>query len=206
MTKIGILSLQGAFAEHAASLQRLGVETLAIRLPQDLEDVDGLIIPGFDLGNSPLDYTSEKVGGRTLIYASTNGSKTLPACDGAKEVLIGGFVNLPALIDRIAQCDDLFLVCSGKLGRFSIEDAVCAGMIIEQLISDGARPVLTSDSAVSARWLFDRYLSSPDGTLEMAEHPTFLARDLGLIEDVAFCTRIGSHPVVPAYINGVVRR
>ena len=167
---------------------------------------EGLIVPGFDIGNSPLDYTGERVGGRTLVYASTNGSKTLLACDGAKEVLVGGFVNLPALIDRIAQCNDLFLVCSGKLGRFSIEDAVCAGAIIDGLITDGAGPILTSDSAVTARWLFDRYLSSPDGTLEMAEHPVYLARHLGFLDDVAFCTQIGSHSVVPIYFNGVVRR
>ncbi len=44
--KIGVLSLQGAFAEHIASLRKLGMEALAIRLPQELTGLDGLIIPG----------------------------------------------------------------------------------------------------------------------------------------------------------------
>ncbi len=165
---------------------------------------DGLIIPGFDLGNSPLEYTSDSVGGRTLIFASTNGSKTLLACEGAAEILIGGFVNLPALVERIAQSEKVVLVCSGKLGRYSIEDAVCAGMVIDRLIARGARPVLRSDSAVTARWLFERYLSSPEDTLESAEHPIYLSRELGLVEDVAFCTQIGTHSVVPTCVAGVI--
>ncbi len=167
---------------------------------------NGLIIPGFDLGNSPLEYTEAAVSGKTLIFASTNGSKTLLACAGADEVLIGGFTNLYSLLDEVRLSERLFLVCSGKLERFSIEDAVCAGMIIDQLIRLGRRPVLRSDSAVCARWLFERYISAPDETFASAEHPNYLAYDLGLVEDVAFCTKIGSHSIVPRFEGGLVTR
>lgn len=46
MTRIGVLALQGAFAEHIASLRRLGVEAVEIRHPEQLDGLDGLIIPG----------------------------------------------------------------------------------------------------------------------------------------------------------------
>ncbi|MCK5833741.1 2-phosphosulfolactate phosphatase, partial [bacterium] len=159
---------------------------------------------GFDLGNSPLEYTAEMVMGRTLIFASTNGSKTLLACSDAYEVFIGGFINMPSLINEVRHAEKLLLVCSGKLGRFSLEDTICAGMIIDELIRIGKKPVLQSDSAVCARWLFGRYVSAPDETLASAEHPTYLSQNLGLIEDVAFCTQIGSHTIVPRYSKGVV--
>jgi len=81
MTKIGILSLQGAFAEHAASLQKLGVETLAIRLPQDLEDVDGLIIPGGEsssISQLAINYNLMKI----LKKLAQNGFPMFGTCAG----------------------------------------------------------------------------------------------------------------------------
>jgi len=165
---------------------------------------DGLIIPGFDLGNSPLDYTEENIGNETLIYCSTNGSATLLACQFARKVLIGGFVNLNALIEKIRDDERVFLVCSGKLGRFSLEDALCAGMIIEQLSAGGFKPELLSDSAITSYWLFERYLSNPDETLANAEHAVYLSRDLGLAEDVAFCTRVGIFDLVPVFSRGII--
>ena len=81
MTKIGILSLQGAFAEHAASLQKLGVETLAIRLTQDLEDVDGLIIPGGEsstISQLAINYDLMKI----LKKLAQNGFPMFGTCAG----------------------------------------------------------------------------------------------------------------------------
>jgi len=81
MTKIGILSLQGAFVEHAASLQKLGVETLAIRLPQDLEDVDGLIIPGGEsssISQLAINYDLMKI----LKKLAQNGFPMFGTCAG----------------------------------------------------------------------------------------------------------------------------
>lgn len=81
MTKIGILSLQGAFAEHAASLQKLGLEALAIRLPQDLEDVDGLIIPGGEsttISQLAINYDLMKI----LKKLAQNGFPMFGTCAG----------------------------------------------------------------------------------------------------------------------------
>ena len=164
----------------------------------------GLIVPGFDIGNSPLDYTPETVGGRELIFASTNGSKTLLSCESADEVLVGGFVNLPAIVGELAHAEKAALVCSGKFGRFSIEDAVCAGMIIDHLSAAGLKIELISDSAWTSVWLFERYISAPEEILERAEHPVYLAYELGLGEDVAYCTAVGTFNIVPRFSKGIV--
>jgi len=164
----------------------------------------GIIIPGFDLGNSPYEYTLETVAGKRLIFASTNGSATLLACSAADEILIGGFVNLTAIVEELSRADVALLACSGKLGRFCIEDAVCAGMIIDRLLGVGVRVNLLSDSAWTAYWLFERYLAAPQEMLERAEHPVYLARELSLPEDVAFCTAIDALDIVPRLYNGIV--
>lgn len=165
---------------------------------------NGVIIPGFDLGNSPIEYTPEKISGKTLVFASTNGSLTLLSCSKADEVLIGGFVNLDALIDELVHAEKIALVCSGKLGRYCIEDVVCAGMIIDKLMAQGKNIILESDSAWTAHWLFERYLTNPEEMLEKAEHADYLARELSLVEDVAFCTKISSHNIVPRFKNRVI--
>ncbi len=165
---------------------------------------DGIIIPGFDLGNSPLEYNKKEIEGKRLIYASTNGSKTLLACANAYDVFVGGFVNLGAIVDELVHAESVILVCSGKLGRFSIEDAVCAGMIIDKLSSKGIKIELLSDSAWNAFWLLERYISNPEETLEKTEHAVYLARELGLVEDVAFCTAIDLFDIAPRFDKGVI--
>jgi len=185
--------------EEAFSLRdRLGSDALLCG------ERDGIIIPGFDMGNSPFEYTPEKIFRKTLIYASTNGSLTLLACEKADEILIGGFINLNALVDELMCAEKVALVCSGKLGRYSIEDTICAGMIIDRLIARGKKLVLKSDSALTAHWLFERYLTNPGEMLEKAEHPVYLTHELGFGEDVAFCTNIGTHDVVPRFKGGIV--
>jgi len=101
---------------------------------------EGRIVPGFDLGNSPPDYTRERVGGRTLAFASTNGSRALLAGARCRRRLLGSFVNLPATVEALAGENEVWLVCAGKLGAFAIEDAACAGTIAAALASRGAMP------------------------------------------------------------------
>ena len=165
---------------------------------------DGLIIPGFDLGNSPGDYTRSRIGGRRLAFCSTNGSRTILSAAASDEVLIGGFVNLPAIVDELRRAEKAVLLCSGKLGRFCIEDAACAGMIIDRLAGEGCAVRVAGDSARLSHWLFERYLGNPEETLFQSEHPRYLAGELGLQEDVAVCTAVGTRSAVPRFSGGIV--
>ena len=98
---------------------------------------DGRIIPGFDLGNSPFEYTRERIAGKPLVFASTNGSQALRLCAAARRIWVGAFVNAAAVVDRVAGEPGVVLVASGKLGEPAIEDVACAGWIARGLLARG---------------------------------------------------------------------
>jgi 2-phosphosulfolactate phosphatase len=113
---------------------------------------DGRIVPGFDLGNSPAEYTRERVSGRTLAFASTNGSRALLAAARCRRRWLASFPSLSAVVEALAAeaaGSDLWLVCAGKLGRFALEDAACAGTIAARLVSRGAS-LENADARLSA--------------------------------------------------------
>ncbi len=121
---------------------------------------DGRRIAGFDLGNSPFEYGPEVVVGRTLAFASTNGSRAMLALERCDRVLLGAFVNAPALArallgDAAAADRRVEIVCAGSLGRFSEEDAACAGWLCRELAERGA-----TLEGPEARGVRDR---APDG-------------------------------------------
>lgn len=98
---------------------------------------DGRIVPGFDLGNSPFEYTAERVGGRILAFASTNGSQAMLAARGARRRVLAAFVNARAVVERVRGERELTIVCAGKLGGFSLEDVACAGLLLARLAEYG---------------------------------------------------------------------
>ncbi len=98
---------------------------------------DGRIVPGFDLGNSPAEYTRERVEGRTLAFASTNGSRALLAASRCRRRLLASFVNLAATLEALSREPDIWIVCAGKLGGFALEDAACAGTLAAALAKRG---------------------------------------------------------------------
>jgi 2-phosphosulfolactate phosphatase len=98
---------------------------------------DGVKIPGFDLGNSPEEYTPETVGGRSVVFTTTNGTRAMNACRGAARVFIGSFVCLSALCERFKNVGPINLICAGTKGKITREDVVCAGAIADRLLSSG---------------------------------------------------------------------
>lgn len=93
----------------------------------------GLPIEGFDLGNSPAEYTPQCVAGKTIVLTTTNGTKALLRCGEGHEVLIGAFANLSALASVLADCVCVDIVCSGTNGRVTDEDLLLAGAIADRL-------------------------------------------------------------------------
>ena len=117
----------------------------------------GLRIPGFDLGNSPREFTREAVGGRDVILTTSNGTKTLRAVGGGRTVAIGAFLNRAAVGDwLVAWGADSLIVCSGYEGAFSLEDALCAGAIVDRAAGAAARVAL-GDGARACRTLWKEY-------------------------------------------------
>ncbi|MEW5701461.1 MAG: 2-phosphosulfolactate phosphatase [Candidatus Zixiibacteriota bacterium] len=162
----------------------------------------GRKLPGFDLGNSPSEYTRETVSGRRLVFSSTNGSQAIAAAPPGVEVLIGGLVNLSAAAEKIAAVNlPTLIVCSGKLGQFALEDAVGAGALISRLWELDADVELVNDGALTAQILWDRFRSDPAMPLWQSEHGKYLI-GLGFGGDLSVCAAVDSVPVVPVLRDG----
>lgn len=166
----------------------------------------GEIIDGFHLGNSPLEYTEEKVKGKTLIYASTNGSVAITKTKYAKYSLIVGFVNISEAVKFVNEnSGDVLILCSGKLNRFCIEDAVCSGMITFLLTKNKSKKKLNlSDSATAALKLYKSYRKDLLKMLRESEHGKFLI-SLGFEEDLKVASSVDSIQILPIYSDGVIK-
>jgi 2-phosphosulfolactate phosphatase len=116
-------------------------------------------IPGFDLGNSPLEYTPATVGGKTVVFTTTNGTRALNRCRQARRVLIGAFVNLSAICRELADVDQIVLLCAGTDGSVTREDTLFAGAVVSELASasggreppEASRAPILNDQAEIAR-------------------------------------------------------
>jgi 2-phosphosulfolactate phosphatase len=121
-------------------------------------------IAGFDLGNSPAEYTRSTVGGKALVFTTTNGTRALARCKAAKRVLIGAFVNFSAICSELAAAESVALICGGTDGEVTREDALLAGAIVVELARSGSTTLndqaeLAADAwRTAVRFLTDRPL------------------------------------------------
>jgi 2-phosphosulfolactate phosphatase len=156
-----------------------------------------LPIEGFDLGNSPAEFTPEKVGGRTLIMTTTNGTLAMAAVGGGARVIVGSFLNLSAIVDELARSGaEPAFVCAGREKHFGLDDAVLAGWIARRLME--ARPEVEwvlNDGAHAAVALGRAY-PDPAALLPTTAAGQAIAA-AGLGEDVAFCAQVDLHDGVP---------
>jgi len=134
---------------------------------------EGRIVPGFDLGNSPGEFTRERVEGRALAFASTNGSRALLAASRCRRRLLGSFAALSAVVQALASEREIWLVCAGKLGSFAIEDAACAGTIAARLAARGAE--LANDAARLAATLAPADAAAVRALVTGCDHGRWLA-------------------------------
>ncbi|MFM8558802.1 MAG: 2-phosphosulfolactate phosphatase [bacterium] len=156
---------------------------------------DGRIVAGFDLGNSPVEYPPERMRGATLAFASTTGSRAMLAGSRARRRRLASFVALSACVEALADEPDVVLVCAGKLGRFALEDAACAGTIAARLAARGAR--LDGDGARFAVTLAVDDATQVRALVEGSDHGRWL-QGLGpaFAADVVVCATLDAQPTV----------
>jgi 2-phosphosulfolactate phosphatase len=144
--------------------------------------------PDFDLGNSPREFTAEIVRGKTIVTTTTNGTRALRACKGAKTILVGSFLNLGATARRLRKIapKNLLLVCSGTGEQAALEDVLATGALGELLEEDfaGGR---TADSAQMARELYRRMGGDLPGAMRFSANGRRLLGMPELRGDVPFC-------------------
>ena len=159
---------------------------------------DGFRIEEYHCGNSPLEYTRERVQGRTIILSTTNGTVAMHKGQDAKNLLIGCFLNIDRIVEAIRKSgNDLTIICAGQKHRVSLEDTLCAGYILDRLW-DGQRAEGVSDTALIAFSLYDRNRMHLEATLRQGSHARWLASK-GFEDDVDYCFQFNSLPVLPYY-------
>jgi 2-phosphosulfolactate phosphatase len=157
---------------------------------------------GFDLGNSPLEFTADRVRGRSIVLTTSNGTRALAAARGAAAVGVAALVNAGAAAAwAAARRSDVVLICSGELGGPSLEDEACAGVLVARLAADVPHAILTP-TAESAQSIGRRYGKDLAGLARDAPHARGLARK-GRAADVAFCLTLDSTTVVPTLVPDV---
>ena len=162
-------------------------------------------IEGFDLGNSPREYQGEMVKGMRLILTTTNGTKAFHAVSSAKKVLAGSFFNISALAERCSAMDrDLFIYPSGDEGKFSLEDTVCGGMLIDRIVKKSGKSLALTDASRSAHILFQKFEANLVESFYLSQHGSDLARQ-GFEEDLPYCAQLDRTDVVPVFQEGVIR-
>ncbi len=165
----------------------------------------GRRIDGFDLGNSPKEFQPEVVAGKIIILTTTNGTRALLWAQGAQRTLVLSFLNLHSVISFLSTVDqDVVIICSGQDGEESLEDTVCAGLLVERLqeilkdklqLTEQARGAAAVDRDHKID-LLAMMIASPHG-----EH----LQKIGYADDLEICSRLNSLDVLPVYTDGAIR-
>ncbi len=162
---------------------------------------DGKKIDGFDLGNSPREFTPEKIKDKMLICCTMNGTRAIIRARNAELVIIASIVNISFVAKTLLNDNkDIIIACSGKDGRFSLEDALCAGKLLSLLEN---KIELDNDGALTAYLIHQYYKDNLTKALKDAEHGKYLM-SLGLEEDIKLCSTADTLKVLPILYEGKI--
>jgi 2-phosphosulfolactate phosphatase len=160
-------------------------------------------IEGFDLGNSPGDYTRQRVGGATVVFTTTNGTAALLHAARAERVLVGSLCNLGAVCDAVAgEARPVHLLCAGTRDEVTLDDCLPAGAMVERLLSAG-RGLVADDSALLCLRAWREAASRGDEGVREAMRAGRGGRNLlrlGMDADVDACAHVDSVRCVPEFV------
>jgi 2-phosphosulfolactate phosphatase len=162
---------------------------------------DGFVLDFADFGNSPFNFTTEKVRGRTVAYSTTNGTGLMQLASGCHKVLIGSYLNFTSVCEWLKNQDrNVIIICAGWKQRFNLEDTLCAGAMAERLMADG--DFETVCDAVHAS--VDLWHMAKDNILAYVEKAAQRSRlrDKGLDDCLEYCHTFDTTTVIPELHNG----
>lgn len=160
---------------------------------------------GFDFGNSPIEFTSEKVRGKKVILTTTSGTIAIIRSWNADLVFVGTFLNVRALAEKAIEVAEkkstnVSFVLAGDKGRFSLEDFICAGAMAYRFKKG---EVCLSDKAQAALLTFKQTRNNLSERIMDAEHAKNLMK-LGFKRDIEFSCQLDIYKVIPFYKNGKI--
>jgi 2-phosphosulfolactate phosphatase len=199
-----------ALTNGARSIIPVSSTEEALRLAQTIGSKDVLLagerkcvrIPGFHLGNSPLEMTETVVRGKILILTTSNGTNALLACQGAVAVYPTAAANLSMAAERgreaLEASQPILIVCAGRNGAFALDDAYCAGRLAAAILG-GSKPRRgLNDAALATMALTRRYGDSWERPLRYSRSGRELFK-LGLGDDVRDAARLDAYPVLAQF-------
>jgi 2-phosphosulfolactate phosphatase len=156
---------------------------------------NGIALEGFDFGNSPFSYMSEKIKGKTIVISTTNGTQAIDAARNAHQVVIGAFTNITALCDWLkSQNKNVLLLCSGWKNRFNLEDTLFAGAVAGILLKE--KQFKSGDGALASSFLYQSAQRNPYNYLRNSSHTERLSA-MGLKKDIKYCFALDQTNVIP---------
>lgn len=182
----------------------------ALRLAETIGKTDVLLagerecvrIPGFHLGNSPLEMTEAAVRGKTIIVTTSNGTRALLACQGAASVFPAAAANLSLAAERAREAmgsgQRILIMCAGRGGAFALDDAYCAGRLVAAALGERRIRRGLNDAAIAALDLVRRYGDRWERPLTRSRAGRELIT-LGFRADVQDAARVDAYPVLAQF-------
>lgn len=161
-------------------------------------------VPGFDLCNSPGDFTPERVRGKTIVFTTTNGTKAVLLGAKAGRIVICGLINVHAAGAALRHEREIAVLCCGTEGALAAEDLFCGGLLLACL-GGRAAPESLNDAARLSLAIAERFGGEAEHFVRSSDHARRLIA-LGFERDVVFCSRIGATNLVPEVHEGAITR
>ncbi len=162
---------------------------------------DGYVLDFADFGNSPFNFSVDKVKDKDIVYSTTNGTRCIHMASHSKEVLIGSFLNLSALAGYLIEQDaPVLLFCASWKDRFSLEDTVCAGALAERLLASGNYDsICDAVTASTDLWSIAKN-DLNQYSLKTAQKGRLASK--GLDDCIEFCHQLDFTDLIPYYSDG----
>lgn len=155
---------------------------------------NGEKVAGFDKGNSPFEYMGDAVTGKKIAFTTTNGTQAIEKAKHARELLVGSFLNLQAVINHLkVSANSAVIICAGWKGRVNLEDTLFAGAVVDALQHEFE---IADDAELMAQQLYNEAKYDMVKFLSRSSHVKRLNR-LNIHKDIAFCLMPNQYTVLP---------
>lgn len=162
---------------------------------------NALKIDGFDLGNSPLEFTKEKILGKDIYMSTTNGTKAVENSLSAEKIIICSFLNIKSVSEKLLEYKkDVVIVCAGTNGKFSLDDTLCAGLIIKEMQKH--TEIQMNDVLLAAVRISESHENIKDILKGTTHYERLLS--LGFEKDMEHIFSLNKYSIVPEYKNGYI--
>lgn len=159
----------------------------------------GQKVDGFDMGNSPFSYMDEALDGKKVAVTTTNGTLAISKSLEADHILIGAFLNINAVANKLRELDkDVVIFCAGWKGSVNLEDTLFAGALIDIL---GTEFEMTTDDAIMSLSLYRQHADDLLHIVANSAHAKRLGK-FGVIKDIEFCVKFDEYAIVPYLKDG----